>query len=228
MRPTLRPTRGISRRGSGALDVLFGQYVSPEVKERIKAAAASERKDVVVLFSDLRAYSAWSEAREPEEVVAQLNEYFDAMVRAIRGEGGVVDKFMGDAVMATFGGVLDVERPAAAAVRAARGMARALDTLNERWSEGGRSPLRNGVGIAVGPVVQGPIGSVDRKEFTVIGDTVNSAARLESATREHGVTLLVSDGVYDALDGKDRAGLHALGKIAVKGKTEKLTVYGGA
>lgn len=206
---------------------LFGQYVSPEIREKIVAGAEGERVRAVILFSDLRGFSSYSEGRDPEEVVSQLNEYFDRMVGCIRGEGGVVDKFIGDAIMAVFTGATGASDPASAAVGAARQMRRELRLLNERWRERGVEPFDNGIGIHIGDVVQGPIGSVDRKEWTVIGDAVNTAARLESLTRQHDRSIIITDSLHASLEPDTRASFTPLGTTTVKGKHEPLTIYGG-
>jgi class 3 adenylate cyclase len=208
---------------------LFGQYVSDAVVSKIldtSAAHLGERKEVVVLFSDLRGFSTFSEGRSPEEIVARLNVYFEGMVKAIREEGGVIDKFIGDAIMAVFDGVLPHDDPANAAVRAAVGMRRELDVLNDRWAKQDQPPFDNGVGIHVGDAVQGPIGSAERKEFTVIGDAVNTAARLESLCKDKGAHLIVTDSLYEHLDEERRALFRELGETTVKGKAETLTIFG--
>jgi class 3 adenylate cyclase len=208
---------------------LFGEYVSDAVMEKLIAQSAGnmgERKEVTVLFSDLRGFSTFSEGKTPEEIVAKLNVYFEHMVQAIRKEGGVVDKFIGDAIMATFGGVLFVEEPAAAAARAAHEMRAALQRLNTSWGEDGVEPFDNGIGIHTGPVVQGPIGSKQRKEFTVIGDAVNTAARLEGLCKEKGAHIIVTDELYQQLPDEERARFRELGSTHVKGKAEQLTIWG--
>jgi adenylate cyclase len=211
-----------------AISRLFAQYVSPEVKEKIireKAGMRGERKRVVLLFSDIRGFTAWSERADPEAVVSQLNQYFDAMVGAITRHGGVIDKFIGDAVMAVFGGVLELDEPAAAALDAAREMRRRLAALNERWARGGGETIDHGIGLHAGRVVQGTIGSEERKEFTVIGDPVNTCARLESLTREQNAPILVSAAFVDALPPLRRDELRLLGNFKLKGKEQTIDVY---
>ena len=208
---------------------LFGQYVSPEVKERIinqKGGVVGEHREVVVLFCDLRGFSTFSEGRDPEEVVERLNAYFDGMVRAIEAEGGVVDKFIGDAVMAVFGGLIELDNASAAAVRASKGMRAALVELNATWARSGLQPFDNGIGLHVGEVIQGPLGSEHRKEFTVIGDAVNTAARLESITKDHGACLLVTDALWQRLPPQEQSWLQPFGETRVKGKAELLQIYG--
>ena len=169
------------------LDRLFGVYVSPEVKDKLLHAPpprSGERREVVILFSDIRGFTTISERSDPSELVARLNEYFDAMAEPIARHDGVIDKFVGDAIMAVFGGVIDVEAPCSQALRAAQGMREALRRLNGSWKERGLDPFDNGIGLHVGEVVQGSIGASMRKDFTVIGDAVNIAARVEGLTKQ--------------------------------------------
>ncbi|HEY8090053.1 MAG TPA: adenylate/guanylate cyclase domain-containing protein [Polyangiaceae bacterium] len=217
-------------RARRSLDRLFGEYVSPEAKARILAESAEsigETRSMAILFSDIRDYSTMSEGRSPAEIVAQLNEYLEAMVACVRGRGGVVDKFIGDAVMATFGGLAPLDDPCGAAVGAATDMLAELETLNARWLKAGTPPLRIGVGVHWGEVLQGSIGSADRKEFTVIGDAVNTASRLESATKEHGATIIVSGEVVTRLGSGvvERQLLRPLGSRRLKGKRVEIDLW---
>ncbi|MEO6576688.1 MAG: adenylate/guanylate cyclase domain-containing protein, partial [Polyangiaceae bacterium] len=200
---------------------LFGTFVSPEVSERIvreKSSTIGERKVVVVLFSDIRSFTALSEKLSPEELVEQLNEYFDGMVTAITKHGGTVDKFIGDAVMAVFGGVLELKDPCASAFDAAVAMRAALADLNEARRLVGRPPIENGIGMHYGEVMQGTIGSTDRKEFTVIGDAVNTASRIEGITKEHGFPILISEELFASLPAPRRLRCEPVGAVALKGK----------
>lgn len=213
-----------------SLNRLFGQYVSDDVRDKVVregGLTSGERHVVAVLFSDLRGFTTWSEQTKPAEVVERLNQYFDRMVAAIDANGGTVDKFIGDAVMAVFGGVRPLERPADAALAAARAMREELARLNEQWTRAGLPPLDNGIGVHFGEVLQGPIGAANRKEFTVIGDTVNTASRLESATKELGAGVVLSQAAADALSAELRATLRPLGEVALKGKAQPVSVFSG-
>jgi class 3 adenylate cyclase len=207
---------------------VFGQYVSEEVSEHLLAerSQSGRRVEVVVLFSDLRGFTSFSEGRDPAEVVDRLNAYLERMVEAVRAEGGVVDKFIGDAIMAVFGGVVEVDRPADRALAAARRMRQALRDLNAEWSDEGIEPFDNGIGMHLGGVLQGPIGSQDRKEFTVIGDAVNMAARLEGLTRNHEQPILLTDALRQALSPEAAAQLDDLGELQVKGRAQPIRVFG--
>ena len=186
----------------------------------------AERKSVVVLFSDLRSFSTFSENMEPELVVLQLNEYFEKMVQCIVENGGTIDKFIGDAIMAVFGGLLSLENPCQSAVKAADDMQRALALQNEEWQKRQITALQMGIGLHFGEVLEGTIGSKTRKEFTVIGDTVNTAARLESESKNHDSSLIVSESVYSQLDHAHKDAFVHLGEIQVKGKSQAIRVYG--
>jgi adenylate cyclase len=182
--------------------------------------------EVAVLFSDVRNYTRLSEGLEPEEVVELLNEWFAAATRAIRRHGGVVDKFIGDAVMALFGVPKPREDAAADAVRAALTMRDALSALNLRHKALGGRELRVGIGIHTGPAVVGQIGSHLRKSFTAIGDTVNTASRLESATKDYpGCDILIGQSTEDGQERHGVAESAFLGYAELKGKEAPVPVY---
>ncbi len=211
-----------------AMSRLFGQFVSEEVKERILKAGSEftgDKKDVVILFADIRGFTSFSEKFSPEEIVIRLNEYFDAMVKCITEHGGVVDKFIGDAVMAVFGGVLDLDNPCDAAQNAALDMRRSLEELNRKWAAEDGVSLENGIGMHYGPVLQGTIGSTDRKDFTVIGDSVNTASRLEGMCRKLDARIIISSEFYEGLSDTARGACSPIGKVRVKGKEEVLSLY---
>lgn len=211
-----------------AIHRLFGQYVSADARDKIvreQSGLRGEIRSVAVLFCDLRGFSGFSENLAPEEVVAQLNEYLDRMADAISSEQGAIDKFIGDAIMAVFGGVLQLERPCAAAFAAARKMRGILRLLNQERAARGLAPLENGIGLHYGPVLQGPIGSADRKDFTVIGDAVNIASRLEGLCKDYGEGVIVSADFAEQLDAKDRALVRQLGETRVKGRQAPVRIF---
>jgi adenylate cyclase len=213
------------------LSRIFGEFVSPEVKDKILADRAhltGERKEVVVLFSDIRGFTTYTERADPTELVQHLNLYFDRMVSSIRASGGIVDKFIGDAVMAVFGGVLPLDNPAASALDAARSMRKELRALNQAGVASNRLPLDNGIGMHFGEVLQGVIGSSDRKDFTVIGDVVNTASRIEGVTKDHGFPILVTRAFVDALPESRRAECVPVGMVKLKGKEAQVELFGVA
>jgi adenylate cyclase len=180
---------------------------------------AGERRRVTVLFADLREFTAMSERLRPEEVVAILNDYLDRMTELIGERGGRVDKFIGDAIMADWGALYDVEEPERAAVEAALAMVRALAAFN---AESGRAdrPLRVGIGLNTGDVVAGSIGSTKKLEFTVIGDAVNVASRFEALTKRYRAVIVASRAIADAASSVCKARL--LDRAAVAGREESV------
>lgn len=211
----------------------FGKYVSPQVADAIlKSEQGAElgrgrEAEVAVLFTDLRGFTALSEGLHPSQVVELLNEHFTGIVEAVHRRGGVVDKFIGDAAMAVFG-LQGPEGCCDAAVEAALEMRDTLTALNARLAGRGLPSVEHGAGIHFGPVVAGNIGSPDRLEYTVIGDTVNTASRLESLTKELGRHLVLSAAVLERLSSQNRARFDDLGERAIRGKADKLRLYGAA
>lgn len=211
-----------------AIGRLFGQYVSPEVKEKIikeRKDAIAEKEQVVVLFSDIRSFTNLSEQSKPEELVMTLNDYFDHMVKAITANQGIVDKFIGDAVMAVFGGLIKLDNPCDAALNAAIQMRGELAIINKSLAEKNFPNLENGIGLHYGEVIQGTIGSLDRKEFTVIGDTVNTAARVEKFTKKYN-KILLTDSVYKGLSPAMQTVCLKVGNANLRGKSEPVMMYG--
>jgi adenylate cyclase len=151
------------------------------------------KKNAVVFFCDLRGFTTFSEKHEPEEVFNMLNEYFGAMVNIITSEGGLVDKFIGDAIMAVWGTPIATDSDAKNAVRACLKMRIALNRLNKSRLDRGKDPLFMGMGLHAGQLISGVVGSAERMEFTVIGNTVNTASRIEGMTKHLGVDLLISE-----------------------------------
>jgi adenylate cyclase len=202
---------------------LFGQHVSPQVVERLMAegaAAGSEIRRVAVMFVDFRSFTAGASTRSPREVVDRLDGAFAVLVDILDRHGGIVNKFLGDGFLALFGAPLEAPDAAQHAVAAAREMLGANERANLRTSW----PLRIGIGIHFGEVVAGNIGSPRRKEYTVIGDTVNFASRLEALNKEFDSQLLVSAAVRDAL-GEDCADAKPLGEVTVRGYDRPMTVW---
>ncbi len=212
-----------SREARDRLTNLFGQHVSPQVVDRLLAigpAELSEIRRVGVMFLDIRNFTAAARERSPAKVVERLNEAFAILVEIIDRNGGIVNKFLGDGFLAMFGAPIDDSEAAAHAVAAACEMLKAMEANNA----GHPWPLRIGIGIHVGELVTGTVGSPRRKEYTVIGDTVNLAARLESLNKEMGSQLLVSQDVHDAapVETKDA---RPLGPVVLRGYAEPVTVW---
>jgi adenylate cyclase len=202
---------------------LFGQHVSPQVVERLLdlgAAEVSETRRVCVMFVDIRGFTAAARDRSPAEVVARLEAAFAIMVEIVDRHGGIVNKFLGDGFLAMFGAPIDDSEAAANAVAAGREMLKAIDESNkcDPW------PIRIGIGVHIGEAVTGTVGSPRRKEYTVIGDTVNLASRLEGLNKEVGSQFLVSDAIRAAA-GEAIGDADSLGPVAVRGYSDPVTVW---
>jgi adenylate cyclase len=183
------------------------------------------RVPVTILFSDLVGFTTLSEKADPEALVAQLNEHLSRMTSVIFSNGGTLDKFMGDAIMAVWGNVrsLGIAQDAKNCAHAALAMRRELKQLNEKWRGEGRMGLGMGVGINHGEVIVGNIGSQERMDPTVIGDSVNLASRLEGLTRVYGVDILVGATAADLV--RDEVYLRSVARVQVKGKTKPVEVF---
>jgi adenylate cyclase len=202
---------------------LFGQHVSPQVVERLMAEGAKTDSDirrVAVMFVDFRSFTAGARTRTPQEVVERLDGAFAVLVDILDRHGGIVNKFLGDGFLALFGAPLEAPDPAHRAVAAAREMLEANARVNEATSW----PLRIGIGIHLGEVVAGNIGSPRRKEYTVIGDTVNFASRLEALNKDFNSQFLISEAVRDALGEACRDAV-SLGEVEVRGYERPMAVW---
>lgn len=184
---------------------IFGRYVTTSVSEEILRGnlnLGGERRNLSILISDVRNFTAMSEKLPPEEVVGFLNEYFTEMVEAVFEQGGILDKFIGDGLLAVFGALDESPDHARRAVRAALRMRELVEAINERRALVHDPPFAIGIGINTDDVVVGNIGSRRRLEYTVIGDGVNTASRVESLNKEFGTTILITESTYDALNGE--------------------------
>lgn len=207
---------------------LFGRYVSRDVFAQLTAhpelaELGGKRREMTVLFSDIRGFTSVTEKGNPEELVAQLNEYFSRMVEIVFRHKGTVDKFVGDMVMALFGAPLDDPDHAENAVRAAVDMVHELGQLNRSWAERGMAQLDIGVGINSGEMIAGNIGSSAIMSYTVIGDNVNLGSRLESLNKDYKTRIIMSDATRMRLSGSYET--RSLGDVKVKGKTQAVAIY---
>ena len=204
------------------------RYMTPGVADRVMALGedvlmVGERKEVTVLFSDIRGYTTLTEALEAADVVSMLNEYFETMVEAVFHGEGTLDKFIGDALMAVFGAPLPLNNHGWSAVCSALDMRRRLVAFNRERVAKGQPELRIGIGLSSGEVVSGNIGSQRKMEYTVIGDGVNLSARLESITKQYGCDIVLSEHTYELC--KEKVWVRELDLIRVKGKTEPVKIY---
>jgi adenylate cyclase len=204
----------------------FGRYVTRQVAERVlqgKVDLGGELVPVTVLFSDIRSFTTISESMDPHALLGFLNVYFSGMVDAVMGQQGVVDKFIGDALMAVFGAPVPHPDDPVRAVKAALAMRECLKGLNQRFTAQGLPEIRSGIGIHTGEVVAGNMGHVERMEYTVIGDAVNLASRLESATKELGADIVLSEATY--LQVQHEVIAEPIQRVKVKGRSQEVMVY---
>jgi len=207
---------------------LFGRYVSRDVYAQLidnpaLAELGGKRREMSVLFSDIRGFTTVTERGNPEELVAQLNEYFSRMVEIVFRHHGTVDKFVGDMVMALFGAPVDDTGHAEHAVAAAVDMVKQLGELNRKWTAEGKPALDIGVGVNTGEMIAGNIGSSSIMSYTVIGDNVNLGSRLESLNKQYGTRIIISDATKSRLTG--HYDVRPLGEVVVKGKTKSIVIH---
>ena len=205
----------------------MSRYMDPSIADQLLSAGAEilggKSVTATVLFSDIRGFTTLTEELGPHATVSMLNEYFEVMVECIQKEGGMLDKFIGDAIMAAFGIPMGHDDDEDRAVRAAVSMIRSLAAWNVTRVNEGKKPVNIGIGLNTDVVVSGNIGSKKRMDFTIIGDGVNLAARLESACKQYAARILISEFTYKKLRGTYRT--REIDLVVVKGKTKPVAVY---
>jgi adenylate cyclase len=223
---------------------MFSSYVSPSIVEELikdpdKAKLGGQRKELTMLFSDVKGFTTFCEQYPPEQVVPLLNEYLTAMTEVVFHWKGTLDKFVGDAVVAFWGAPLDQPNHVELALKCAMHMRRRLSELQEGWKARGLPMLDNGIGINTGEVLVGNIGAEGKKmDYTMIGDHVNLAARAEGLTRKFGVAIVITENtagqlkglldrtqVTDKLGRVGRVDLRRLATVKVKGKARPVAIY---
>lgn len=215
---------------------LFSSYVHQEIVDELirrpeSARLGGGRRQVTILFSDIRGFTGFSQSRSPEQVVARLNEYLSAMAEVIFGHQGTLDKFVGDAIMAFWGAPVQQSDHALRAVRCALDMLAGLERLSEDWQRRGEPPFACGIGIDSGEVLVGNIGAQGRKmDYTVIGDHVNLASRVEGLTKEYRQPLLVTGNLVAALRALPGGmpadiGIEPVGHTRVRGRDEVVQLF---
>lgn len=206
---------------------IFQKYVPQELIDRFfqnpEAMLVGENRELAILFSDIRSFTTISESMRPDDLVNSLNRYFTIMVDIIMRRNGVIDKYIGDAIMAFFGAPVRHDDDAASSVLAALEMTEALDEFNAHQRTSGKPEFKIGVGINYGVVTVGNIGCDKKMDYTVIGDTVNLASRLEGLTKPYHQPLIFSEFLYDQV--KDSFPCRLLDTVAVKGKTKGVRIY---
>lgn len=211
------------KRLRGTLSRYMSKAVMDQLLESGDAVLGGISREVSVLFSDIRGFTSISERLGAQETVALLNEYFTDMVDIVFAHQGVLDKYMGDMIMAVFGSVLQQDEDPDNAVTVGNQMMAGLRELNSRLAARGRQPIRIGVGISTGQVVAGNIGSPKRLEYTVIGNRVNIAHRLEDANKYYGTSVLICSQTYERM--KERAQTREIDLIRVRGMETPVAIY---
>jgi len=206
----------------------LSRYMPPQVVEHILAHGGpdqlrGQRREITVMFSDVRNFTKMSEKRAPAEVLAILNRYLDAMTEIVFAHRGVVDKFIGDGILCYWGAFGDSDTHARLAATTAAKMVAKLEELNENWRAGGLPELNIGIGINTGQAVFGNLGAGKKIEFTVLGDTVNVASRLESMSKEFKVRVILSETTRAQLD--DDAAVRLLDEVAIRGREQRMKVF---
>jgi adenylate cyclase len=214
-------------REKARLRATFSQYVAGPVVDRIladpaRAKLGGERKELTVLFSDIRGFSLFSEQMAPEQLAAFLGEYLTPMTELVLASGGTLDKYIGDAVMAIWGAPVDVPDHAARACEVALKMQEALVGLNKTWARAGKPAVAIGIGINTGAMAVGNMGSAARFDYTVLGDQVNLGARLEALTKELGVAILAGEATARAAAGYV---FREIDLVRVKGRAGAVPVF---
>jgi len=217
-------TRGLQERDR--VKELFGRYVTPQVSEQIvkgEVNLGGESRRLTILFSDIRGFTAMAEKMTPAEVVTFLNAYFSEMVEAVFDQGGILDKFMGDGLMAVFGAMGNMPDHPRRAIAAALRMKALVSKINGDRSIHGQAPISIGIGIHTDDVIVGNIGSRRRLEYTVIGDGVNTCSRVEALNKEFGTTILITGNTYDVVKGEFDC--RPMPAREIRGKTLPLSLY---
>jgi adenylate cyclase len=203
----------------------FGQYVSPEVMDQVLRRGSplgGEVRQVTVLMSDLRGFTTMSERLAPQVVSEMMNEYFTAMVDVILAHRGLVQDFIGDAIMAVYGAPLDDPEHCWHAAQTAVAMHGALEALNRGWEAQDRGPLAMGIAVHTGLAFAGTLGAPRKKKYAVLGDTVNTTSRIEGLNRDLGTGILISGALLAVL--MDRVVVRDRGSVAVKGRREPVEI----
>ncbi len=212
-----------------ALGRLFGRYIPEQAKERLlhePRAYTGERKEVAILCADLRGFHEHLQSAGAQELVHQLNTYFEAMVQSITLRGGTIDRFAGDSLLATFGGMVELKAPCALALEAAREMRVRLELLNSSWQLRRRGQLDNTISLHVGEVVVGSIGSARRRDFTLVGSPATTASRVVALPRENGYPILLTGTFYERLPPSMKTPCRRLGTTQLPGHRVPLDLYG--
>lgn len=217
----------LKKKDEERMKTTMARYLGPELVDNLMESGqevmGTSNHETTVLFSDIRSFTTLSEELGVQETINMLNDYFTQMVGCIKSEKGMLDKFIGDAIMAVFGTPMPYDDHADCGVRAAISMINALNSFNEKRKREGKNEIKIGIGLNSSPVIAGNIGSLDRMDYTVIGDGVNLAARLEGATKIYGAQILISEYTFKELKGDYL--IRELDRITLKGKTKPRRIF---
>ncbi len=224
-------TDGFNRMAAGLaererLRKTFDRYVDKEIATQIlegESNVEGEMKDVSVLFADLRGFTTFTESRHPREVLAKLNRYFSAMTAAVRAHRGVVFQYVGDEIYAVFGAPAPNPLHADDAFTAARRMRQALVELNQEWTEAGEEAFRQGIGLHSGLALAGNVGSEDRQSYALVGDTINTAARVAELCKRFEWDFLITEDAFRRLSRPEP--LEALAPVEIRGRQGKIVLF---
>jgi adenylate cyclase len=219
-----RMTKGLQERDR--VKDVFGRYIAKQAAEQLLTGPLNlggQAKRVTILFSDIRGFTSMAETMAPEQVVAFLNEYFTEMVGAVMEQEGMLDKFLGDGLMAVFGSFGDQPDHARRAVLASLRMKSLLAKINGERAIAGKAPVSIGIGIHSDEVIVGNIGSKQRLEFTHIGDGVNTASRVQALNKEYHTTILITGATFEALGGEFDT--KPIAEVTLRGKTRSLPIF---
>lgn len=210
----------------------FGKIVTPEIRDYLlkeNVELGGESREITVMFCDIRGFTTLSENMKPEKIVQLLNEYFTGLEKCIHAHGGVINKYIGDAIMALFGAPIQSDSHATDAFLAALDMRSELKKMNEQFAKKGLPQIRFGIGIHSGIVLAGNIGAKNRMEYTVIGDTVNTASRIEGLCKLYKKDLLLSEVTVEKIssdkNNNKNAPFEFVADAEIRGRTEKMKVF---
>jgi adenylate cyclase len=218
----------IARRKTKAM---FSRYVSSDVVDELmnnpdEVALGGKKQVVTIMFCDIRGFTAYSENKDPQDVIKRCNEYLTAMTNIIFRHGGTLDKYLGDGLMAFLGAPVYYEDHVQRAIKTAIEIQQEVENLNQIWAAQGAIPLKVAVGINTGPAVVGNVGSSDRMDYTLIGEDVNLASRVEALSKLFEVLIVISERTVEAMqNAEDKDMLYYLGAEQVKGFTNPIGCY---
>lgn len=215
------------RKKSSMMKSMFSQYVSTHLVNELianpdKLRLGGEKKNLTILFSDIAGFTSFSEGKSAEEVVTFINQFLDEMSESVLNFNGTLDKYLGDSVMAFWGAPIEIKDHALLACKCALDMKKRLEVLNDKWNSG-NTPIKMRIGINSGDVVVGNIGGKKRFDYTVMGDNVNLASRLEGANKQYGTSIMINESTYENI--KDDFFMRRVDCIKVKGKQNAVNVY---